>query len=149
MSAFLAFIDDDGQIGMDDKAGFKAHVDRLKGQEVVVTVKRRPKFQGSKQLRYLRGVVIPDVAEACGYNPEDPDECEEVYDGIMWRLFRLPDGKFGQPRRESCARSEMSLERLSQVIDTIIRWAETTIVGCTVRRPEEVDIDRIPDREFV
>ncbi len=144
MSAFLAFIDDDGQIGMDDKAGFKAHVDRLKGQEVVVTVKRRPKFQGSKQLRYYRGVVVPDIAEACGYS--DPEEYQSVHEGLAWKFLRLPDGPFGEPRKRSTSKAEMSLEELAAYIDQVITYAETSIPGCRVRRPEDVDLETVNDQ---
>lgn len=147
----LGYVDDAGNFAMDDKAKFLRTVKaskRLHGHEVLFTLKRRPTRQGNQQLRYLHGVVIPDIAEACGNNPEDPDECYEVYDALMWKLFRLPDGPMGQPRRESCAKDEMSTERLSQVIDAIIRHGETTIVGCTIRRPEDADLDRIPDRSW-
>jgi hypothetical protein len=137
---FLGFCDDAGHFALDDRAAFLAYVKKkFAGQEVVLSVKKRPTRQGNQQLRYLRGVVIPDIAEACGYNPEDPDECQAVYEGIMWKLFRLEDGPFGEPRREHCDKDSMSQERLTEVIDTILRWAETTITGCTIRRPEDVD----------
>jgi hypothetical protein len=84
-------------------------------------------------------VVIPDIARACGYI--DPDDFADVYDGLMWKFFRLPDGAFGQPKRESCAKGQMSKERLTQVIDTLITYAETSIPGCRIRRPEEVDLE--------
>jgi hypothetical protein len=118
------------------------------GEERDMVIKTAAQRQGTQSLRYLRGVVIPDIAEACGYNPEDPDECQDVYDGVMWRLFRLPDGKFGQPRRESCSKDSMSQERITEVIDKIIVWAETTITGCSIRRPEDVEMDQIRDHEF-
>jgi hypothetical protein len=148
MASFLAFVDDMAHLAVDRRQAFRAHIEKLKGCEVVLTVKKKPHEQGTQQLKYLRGVVIPDIAAACGYSAEDPDDCQEVYDGLMWRLFRLPDGPMGQPRRESCAKDQMSRERLTQVIDTIILWAETHITGCQVRRPEDVDFERVVDQEF-
>jgi hypothetical protein len=34
---------------------------------------------------------------------------------------------------------------MSAYIDQCITYAETTIPGCRVRRPDEVDLDQIPD----
>jgi hypothetical protein len=141
MSSFIAFIDDALNIGIDDKAAFRAAKEKLKGQEVVVTVNRRPRLQGSQSLRYLRGVVIPDIATACGY--DDPDDYQSVYEGLMFKFFRLPDGPFGEPRREHCDKTSMPQERMTQVIDTLIQWAEANIPGCTVRRPEDVNMDEV------
>lgn len=146
--SWLAFCDDSGFFALDKRKEFEVWIKKFAGQELLVTVKKRPHPQGTQQLKYLRGVVIPDIAAACGYSAEDPDDCQEVYDGLMWRLFRLPDGPMGQPRRESCSKGEMSRERLTQVIDTIILWAETHVVGCTIRRPEDVDMDRIADQDW-
>lgn len=140
MATFLGFIDDDGHFALDDREGFKTYMRKFTGQEVVLTVKRRV-VQGSQSLRYLRGVVIPDIAEACGYS--NPDDYQSVYEGLMWKFFRLPDGKFGEPRRQSCAKDTMTQEEITKVIDTLITYAETTFVGCRVRRPEEVDLDTV------
>lgn len=144
MAALVAqgFVDDAGMFSIDHRSAFREAVKRFSGQEVIVTVKPKPRRQGSQSLRYLRGVVIPDIAEACGYT--DPEDYQDVYDGLMWKFYRLPDGPFGQPRRRSCAKNQMTQEEITAVIDTLINYAETSIPGCRVRRPEEVDIDNVP-----
>ncbi len=63
----------------------------------------------------------------------------------MFKFFRLPDGQFGEPRRKSAAKDEMSMEEVSEVIDTLITYAETTIPGCRIPRPEELDMDDVID----
>lgn len=138
---FGAFVDDAGHFALDNLSAFRDAMQKFKGAEVVVTVTRKTYRHGNQQLRYLRGVVVPDIARACGYT--DPDDFFDVYDGLMWKFFRLPDGAFGQPRRESCAKGKMTTERLTQVIDTFITYAETTIPDCRVRRPEEQDLDDV------
>lgn len=139
---FYGFCDDTGKFALENRKAFDAHMAaKLAGCEVVLTVKKRTYRQGNQQLRYLRGVVIPDIARASGLI--DPDDFFEVYDALMWKFFRLPDGRFGQPRRESAAKDKMTTERLSQVIDTLITYAETSIPGCRVRRPEEHDLDDV------
>lgn len=145
--SWLGFVDDAGHFELDDRKGFKAWVQKtFAGKEVVVTVKRRPRVQGRQQLRYLRGVVVPDIATACGYT--DPEDYQSVYEGLMWKFYRLPDGPFGEPRRRSCSLVEMTMDEMRGVIDTFITYAETTIPGCRVRRPEEVDLERVADQEW-
>ena len=137
MAAFVAVVSEDGtKLHYDTPAAVRECVKKYAASEVVVTIKKKPRTQGTQQLRYLRGVVIPDIAAACGY--ADPDDYQSVYDGLMWKFCRLPDGPFGEPRRESARKSAMPLERMTQLIDQIITYAETEIPNCRVRRPEEV-----------
>lgn len=135
----LAFVDDAGHFKLDNRDQFHEAITVFAGKEVVVTVKQKPRRQGNQQLRYLRGVVIPDIARACGYT--DPDEWESVYDGLMWKFRRLPDGPFGEPRRMSAAKDKMPMNELSKLIDELIVYGETSIPGCRIRRPGEVDLE--------
>ena len=144
---FVAVVSEDGaKLHFDEPQLFRDYVKKFAASEVVVTVKKRPQRQGTQQLRYLRGVVIPDIANACGYT--DPDDYQDVYEGLIWKFARLPDGPFGEPRRKSCAKDAMPMDELSALIDHIITFAETSIPGCKIRRPEEVDLDDIIDPEW-
>jgi hypothetical protein len=144
MSDVFTVVKQDGKLRLTAPTRYLALEARLgEGEEREMVIRKPRQRQGSQQLRYLRGVVIPDVANACGYS--DPDDYQDVYEGLMWKFCRLPDGKFGEPRRESASHASMSMERLSQVIDQIITYAEAEIVGCRVRRPEEVDLEQVPD----
>lgn len=142
-SSWLGFVGDDGKLKLDRAKDFLAWVQKFKGDEVVLTVKKQPQRQGPQQLRYLRGVVIPDIAKACGYS--DPDDYQDVYEGLMWKFCRLPDGPFGEPRRKSASYASMSREEMSELIDQVITYAETSIPGCTIRRPEDADLERVVD----
>jgi len=147
MAQFVAVVSEDGKrFHFDSPEQFRAYVAKYAASEVVVSVKKRPRRQGTQQLRYLRGVVIPDIAHACGYT--DPDDYQTVYEGLMWKFARLPDGPFGEPRRESASKDSMSMERMKDLIDELITYAETSIPNCRIRRPEEVDLDDIVDQEF-
>ncbi len=144
---FVAVVSEDGaKFHFDHPEQFREYVKKFAATEVVVSVKRRPRQQGPQQLRYLRGVVIPDIAQACGYT--DPDDYQDVYEGLMFKFFRLPDGQFGEPRRLSLGKDKATMEEVSDVIDTLITYAETTIPGCRIRRSEEVDDDRVIDPEW-
>jgi len=132
-----------GRLVIKDEISYRRFTSALEdGTEWQVTIKRKPRRQGTQTLRYLRGVVIPDIAEACGYS--DPEDYNDVYEGLMWKLFRLADGKFGEPRRMSFAKAVCPQELATDMVSKIIEHAETTIVGCRIRRPDEVDMDNVP-----
>jgi hypothetical protein len=142
--AFLGVVTEDGsRLVLDNPDGFKRAFAKYAADEVVLTVKRRPRRQGDQSMRYYRGVVIPDLAEACGYT--DPDEYEAVHDAMAWKFLRLPDGPFGEPRRRSTSKDAMPQDEMTRYIDQVITYAETTIPGCRIRRPEDVDMDRVVD----
>lgn len=144
--SWLGFCDDAGCFSLDKRQEFQAWIKKFAGKELIVTVRQVPKRQGSQSMRYYRGVVIPDIAEACGY--VEPEDFEAVHEGLAWKFLRLPDGEFGQPRRKSTAKDEMSQEDMTAYIDQVITYAETSIPGCRVRRPEDVDLDRVIAQEF-
>lgn len=145
---FAAVVSENGsRLHWEDERAMRAYVAKFAADEVLVTIRRRPRTQGTQQLRYYRGVVIPDLAEACGYT--DPDEYESVHDAMAWKFLRLPDGPFGEPRRRSTSKADLSLEDMTQYIDKVITFAETTIPGCRIRRPEEVELERVVEPEYV
>lgn len=144
---WMAFVDDAGHFALDRGSEFRAWVKKFAGQELVVRVSRRPSRQGTQAMRYYRGVVVPDIATACGYT--DPDDYESVHDALAWKFLRLPDHpQLGTPRRRSTGKDDLTAEEMSAYLDQVIQYAETTIPGCTIRRPEDVDFDRIVDPEW-
>lgn len=141
---FVAVVSEDGaKFHFDHPQQFREYVKKFAATEVVVTVKRRPKRQGDQSMRYYRGVVIQDIALASGLI--DPDDWYDVHDALAWKYLRLPDSKLGTPRRRSTSKDDMSQEEMSAYIDQVITYAETSIPGCRIRRPEEVDLDTIAD----
>lgn len=146
MASFLGFVDDAGNFSLDKRREFLAWMKKFAGHEVVVSVSKKQRMQGTQSMRYLRGVVVPDIASACGY--ADPDDWPDVWEGLAWKFLRLPDGPFGEPRRRSTAKDKMTQEEITGLIDQIILYAETSIPGCKIRRPEDVNMDRVVDREW-
>jgi hypothetical protein len=141
---FIGFVDDSGRFALDDKAGFRKACLQYAGEEVLVTIKKKPRFQGDKQMRYYRGVVIPDIAEACGYDRDDEGDCEQVHESMAWKHLRISDHpELGYPRRRSTAKGDLSLEEMAAYIDAVILDAEASIPGCSIRRPEDVDMDKV------
>lgn len=146
-ASFVAVVSEDGKkLHFDEPAAFRSYVEKFAAAEIVVSVKKRPRRQGNQSMRYYRGVVIPDIARACGYT--DPDDWYGVHDALAWKFLRLPDSEFGTPRRRSTAKDDLAQEEMTKYIDDVITYAETTIEGCRVRRPEEVDMDTVIDQEW-
>jgi hypothetical protein len=141
---FLGFVDDMGKFAWDTPGAFKAACQHYKGEEVLITMKKKPRWQGTQSMRYYRGIVIPDIAEACGYDPTDEAECESVHEAMAWKFLRIADHpEFGYPRRRSTAKNDMTQDEMSAYIDQVIEYAEREIVGCVIRRPEDVDMDKV------
>lgn len=141
---FLAFIDDMGHFAWKDQKSFQAAKDKLRGHEVVLTMKRKPTRQGSQSMRYYRGVVVPDIARACGYS--DPDDFQGVHESLAWKFLRLPDHpELGYPRRRRTSKDDLSQQEMTDYISQVIEWAESSIPECRVRRPDEFDASEIFD----
>lgn len=142
MATFTGFVDDAGHFALDNRAAFLAHAAKFKGQDVVLTLKRKSRRQGSQQMRYYRGAVVPDIALACGY--DDPDDWPAIHEALAWKFLRISDHpQLGTPRKRSTAKDSMGAQEMSDYISQCIQWAETSIPGCRVRRPDEVDTDEI------
>lgn len=139
----FGFCDDEGNIQLEKPGALTAYIrQHLQGRDFMVTVKRKPRRQGSQSMRYYRGVVVPDIAVACGY--DDPDEWKGVHDALAWKFLRIADHpQLGTPRRRSTSKDDLSSEEMTDYIHQCIQWAETSIPGCTIRRPEDVDTNTI------
>lgn len=112
------------------------------GTEWQVTIKKKSERQGNQTMRYYRGVVIPDIATACGYS--DPDDYDDVHESLAWKFLRIEDHpQLGFPRRRSTAKNDMNADEMSAYVTRCIEWAEAEIVGCKVRRPNEVELDTV------
>ena len=119
----------------------------LEGTTVDIWIRAAAKPQGTQTMRYYRGVVIPDIARACGYT--DPDDFDRVHQSLAWKFLRMADDPLGFPRRQSTAKHKMDQEQMSAYVNQVIDHAESSIPGCRVRRPNEVeDWDAVYEHPF-
>lgn len=133
-----------GRLAGQEAAALRRFVAGLEdGTEWQVTIKAKPRQQGSQSMRYYRGVVIPDIAAACGYT--DPEDFEAVHESLAWKFLKIENHpQFGYPRRRSTAKDDLSADEMSEYVSKCIEWAEAEIVGCKVRRPNEIDLESTP-----
>lgn len=139
-----AFVDDAAHLSIKDQPGWRAVLKRLAGQNVLLSIKPVPLRQSKGPMRYYRGVVVVDIAKATGIT--DPGDYESVHDALAWKFLRLPDDeRFGTPRRRSTAKNDLSADEMSDYISQVIRYAETSIPDCRIRRVGEIDMDEVFD----
>lgn len=125
-----------------NRAAFDRAVSKLTdGVELLMIVKSKVKRQSNQPMRYYRGVVIPDIAEACGY--DDPEDFDQVHQSLAWKFLRIEDHPtLGYPRRRSTAKADLTADEMTAYIQRCIDWAENQhggIPGCKVRRPNEIE----------
>lgn len=142
MKGFVGFVDDAGHFALDNLGAFRAYAQKFKGQIVVLTLKKQERRQGTQSMRYYRGIVIPDICEAAGYDRDDFDDRTTVHEAMAWKHLRISDHPvFGFPRRRSTSKDDLSQEEMTAYIDKVILDAETNIVDCRITRPNEADLD--------
>jgi hypothetical protein len=97
LSEFRGVIDTDGKFIADpsDRAAFRMHRLRLKGERVVCAIHREKTRRSSQANRFYWGVVIAAFCEATGY---EPDEMHEL---LAMKFLRIEDDPLtGMPRRK-------------------------------------------------
>jgi len=120
-----------GKLKLDHRDEFAALLQRLEGKEIELTLRRYRRQRTPNQNRYLHAVVIPVLAEHCGY------DAEEMKTALKLRFLRDGDGELkGLPRVRSTA--DLTTAEMTEFIDNIRRLA--TEMGCSIPSPNEVAI---------
>ncbi len=92
------------------------HLGTLKGKSVVMTIKAETKTRTDRQSRYYFGVVVPLIAEHCGY------EKDEMHDCLAMRFLRIEDDPItGSPRRKRTPATDT--KEFAEYVDACIRLA--------------------------
>ena len=92
------------------------HLGTLKGKPVVLTIKAETKTRTDRQSRYYFGVVVPLIAEHCGYEKDEMHEC------LAMRFLRIEDDPItGSPRRKRTPATDT--REFAEYVDACIRLA--------------------------
>jgi len=78
-------LDDGGRLVCLAAPEVQLQIDRLEGKTVQVSISVHRRQRSLSQNAYLHGVVIPLLAEHCGY------ELDEMKDALKWRFLRIHD----------------------------------------------------------
>ncbi len=71
-----------GKLSLDSPGAFQATVARLEGKQIALRLTKHHHSRSLSQNAYYWGVVIPLLAESCGY------EDEEMHDALKHRFLR-------------------------------------------------------------
>lgn len=111
----FGFVDDSGHFALDDKSAFKAEVDRLRGQEVQLTIQKRRYQRSLKANAYYHACVVQPLADHLGY------EHDEMHEALAFHFLRIDDDPLTQtPRRKSTR--DLSTAEMADYIDRCIRF---------------------------
>lgn len=128
---FIGRVSDAGKLEM--SAPVRALWDRqlaaLAGAPVEWTIKRFRNRRSSQANRYYFGVVVPLIAEHCGY------ERDELHELLAMRFLRIEDDPItGSPRRKHTP--ETDSKEFADYVNACIRFA--TELGVYIPTPGEV-----------
>lgn len=99
------------------------------GTPIEVTVRRHRKTRSDKQNRYYFGVIIPLLAEHCGYDRQ------EMHELLAMRFLRMEDDPItGSPRRKHTPQTDTT--EFAEYVDACIRLAAE--LGVYIPEPGEV-----------
>jgi hypothetical protein len=75
-----------GRICLERREDFAALIQRLDGKDVELILRKHRRSRSRNQNAYYWGVVIPLIAEHCGYMDE------EMHEALKWRFLQKHDG---------------------------------------------------------
>jgi len=118
----------DGKLKLERRDDFAALVQSLEGKQIELTLRKYSRPRSPNQNRYLHGVVIPLIAECCGYDPE------EMKTALKLKFLRAGDDVNGLARVRSTA--DLSTAEMTEFIEQVRRLAAE--MGCAIPAPNEI-----------
>lgn len=120
MATHAAFIDDHVQIGLLNRAAFRADVSALKGCDVWITVEPQKRKRSLDQNAYLHAEPFPKLAAAWG---ESVSRVKLICMGEFWGYEPCKVTRQFLPVKAHT--SDMTVSECSTFIDWLIPWALT------------------------
>lgn len=122
-----------GRLVLDDKDGFKLHIDTLgnnkdKTQRVTVTLCKFRKARSTNQNSYYHGVIVRMLADELGYTDE------EMHEAIKWQFLQKKGAKIPTVR----STSDLSTVEFEDLMSRIRTWASSEL-KVYLPAPNEVD----------
>lgn len=128
---FHGAVDDEGHLAVSEavRGVMTRYLATLKGKPVDIVIRVHRKQRTDRQSRYYFGVVVPLLAEHCGY------EKDEMHELLAMRFLRMADDPItGSPRRKHTPQTDT--KEFSEYVDACIRFAAE--LGVYVPAPGEV-----------
>lgn len=109
----------------------RLHLLRMTGKPVEITVTVARNKRTDRQARYYFGVVVPLIAEHCGYDKQ------EMHELLAMRFLRIEDDPVtGAPRRKRTPDTDTA--EFSVYVDQCIQFAAA--LGVYIPEPQQVRV---------
>lgn len=121
----------DGRLQFEDAIAAAAHLGKLRGQQVDITITRHRFSRSLSQNRYYWGVVVTLLAAHCGY------ERDEMHEALAFKFLRIADCPVtGSPRRQHTPACDTA--EFSAYVEACIRLAAE--LGVVIPSPQDVQL---------
>lgn len=128
---FLARVEADGKLRWTKpmRAVLDRHLKTLVGKPVEITIRQKRNQRSLQANRYYFGVVVPLIADYCGYDKGD------MHEALAMKFLRIEDDPItGSPRRKHTP--ETDTKEFAEYVDACIRFAAE--LGIDIPAPGEV-----------
>lgn len=131
--SFAAIVTEHGKLKMGDFQ--RAEMDRwlatLKGNAVVISVKREHATRSNQQNRYWWGVVVPLIAEHLGYTTD------EMHEALKYKFLRTEAEAAPTDLPKIRSTASLDTKEFTALIENVITWAGAEF-GVEIPLPNEV-----------
>lgn len=103
----------------------------LKGQAVVITIKREHATRSNQQNRYWWGVVVPLIAEHLGYTND------EMHEALKYKFLRTEAEAAPTDLPKIRSTTSLNTKEFTDLIENVITWAGSEF-GIEIPLPNEV-----------
>jgi hypothetical protein len=127
LNVFIGVVTETGKLVLDAPKVFRAYVARFIGEEVEVEVRKRRSKRSTEQNAYYWGVIIPPLAEHCGYTHD------EMHEALKAKFLGQEDLSRGLLRIGSTRK--LSTAEFTDYIERVTVWAAGEL-GVVILPPE-------------
>ena len=128
---FYGYVDDAGKFALASRTAFAKYLaEKFRGQNVVLTVKKKPVKRSLDQNAYWWAVPVVEIANYCGCTPAS------MHYDLLGECFGYKMGRFGKPVPERPSSSLLSKVEFSFMIEWVLDWAPTTL-GVAIEPPQK------------
>lgn len=128
---FVGAVDEKGKLVLPEsvRALLACYLHTLAGKPVDVIVRQHRDQRTNPQNRYYFGVVVPLIADSCGY------EVDEMHELLAMRFLRIEDDPVtGSPRRKHTP--DTNTKEFADYLDACIRFGAE--LGVVIPEPNTV-----------
>lgn len=124
---------------LDRPQDFARYLGGLEGERVELVVRKRRTKMSNPQMRWWRGVAVPMVAEALGY---DKHERDELHYWLLMECFGTKEFR-GRLIANVPHSSDLPVNLASELMEWVVRWAPEHCGGLVIPLPGEVDMEHV------